>query len=116
MNILAYVIVFGFIATDCVTGVIKAIKNKTFTSSLMREGLFHKLGNIIAVAFGVFIDYAQTVIDLNNTVPIAIPICVYISLMEIGSITENIGEINPNLMTDEFKQFFSKLKNKGGDK
>lgn len=113
---MAYVIVLGFIVTDCVTGVIKAIKNKTFTSSIMREGLFHKLGSILAVAFGVFIDYAQTIIDLKYTAPIAIPICVYISLMEIGSITENIGEINPNLMSNEFKQFFSKLKDKGGDK
>lgn len=112
---MAYAVVFGFIVIDCITGVIKAFKNKTFTSSIMREGLFHKLGNILAVLLGVFSDYAQSIIDLGITPSIAIPICVYISTMEIGSIIENIAEINPNIVPSKLSQFFSKL-NKGGDK
>ena len=39
---MAIAVVGGFIAMDCITGIVKAIKNKNFSSSIMREGLFHK--------------------------------------------------------------------------
>ena len=108
------IVVFGFIAIDCTTGIIKAVKNKKFTSSIMREGLFHKIGNILAVLLGIYVDYAMSIIDFGVNVPIAIPICVYISTMELGSIIENIGEINPSLVSGKFRQIFAKL-NKGVD-
>lgn len=107
-------VVGGFIAMDCITGIIKAVKNKTFSSSIMREGLFHKLGSILAIVLGLFADYAQTVIDLGYSLPIAIPICVYIATMEIGSIIENISAINPQIIPEKLAQFFSKI-NKGGE-
>lgn len=106
-------VVGGFIVMDCITGIIKAVKNKAFSSSIMREGLFHKLGSLFAIVLGFFVDYAQTVIDLGYTVPIAIPICVYIATMEIGSIIENISAINSQLIPTKLSQFFSKI-DKGG--
>lgn len=108
------VVVGGFIAMDCVTGVLKAFKNKTFSSSIMREGLFHKLGSILAIVLGLLADYAQTIIDLGFSVPIAIPICIYIVTMEIGSIIENISAINPQIISEKLSQFFQKI-NKGGE-
>lgn len=108
------VVVGGFIAMDCVTGVLKAFKNKSFSSSIMREGLFHKLGSILAIVLGLLADYAQSIIDLGFSVPIAIPICVYIVTMEIGSIIENISAINPQIISEKLSQFFQKI-NKGGE-
>ena len=104
-----YVIVGLFILLDMVTGLIKAFKEKSYTSTIMREGLFHKCGSVLCVAFGVLVDYTQTLVDIGVTVPVAIPVCVYIILMEIGSVIENICAINPDILPDKIKAFFSKL-------
>ena len=111
---MAVAVVGGFIAMDCITGIVKAVKNKNFSSSTMREGLFHKLGSILAIVLGLLADYAQSIIDLGFSVPIAIPICVYIVTMEIGSIIENISAINPQIIPEKLSKFFSKI-NKGGE-
>lgn len=105
-----YAIVFGFITLDFVTGLIYAFANKAFTSTKMREGLFHKVGLILCVVLGILVDYAQGYLDLGITIPVAAAICTYISLMEIGSIVENICKINPELMPDKLSGFFGGLK------
>lgn len=108
-----YGITAGFIGLDMATGLIKAFKEKAYTSTIMREGLYHKLGSAIAVIFGLLVDYAQGYLDLGVTIPMAAAICSYIVLMEIGSIIENVCAINPEIMPDKIKSYFSKL---GGDK
>lgn len=108
---MVFVIVGCFIVLDFVTGLIKAIKQKNFTSSTMREGLFHKCASILWVVFGSLVDYAQTYIDLGVTIPLAGAICVYIVLMECGSIMENLGAINPKLVPQTIRQHFTKLNN-----
>lgn len=107
-----YIITGAFIILDFITGLIKAFKNKEYNSSVMREGLFHKAGSVIVVAFGALVDYAQLFLDLGVTVPVAMSICIYICLMEIGSIIENLCLINPRIMPDKLQSFFSKLNNK----
>lgn len=42
-------------------------------------------------------------VDLGFQVPIAAGVCVYIILMELGSIVENIGKINPDLLPDKVR-------------
>lgn len=104
-----YLIVGLFIVLDMATGLIKAFKEKTYTSTIMREGLFHKCGSILCVAFGVLVDYTQTIVDIGVNVPVAVSVCVYIILMEIGSVIENICAINPDILPNKIKAFFSKL-------
>ncbi len=106
---MVYIIVGLFILLDLITGLIKAFKKKEYTSSVMREGLFHKVGSILIVCFGVLVDNAQEVLELGIDVPIATSICVYIVLMEIGSIIENICTINPDILPEKIKAYFSKL-------
>ena len=107
-----YIITGSFILLDLITGLIKAFKEKSYTSSVMREGLFHKAGSILIVAFGCLVDYAQTFIDIGVTVPVTLSICGYIVLMEIGSIIENICIINPQILPDKIKMYFKKLTDK----
>ena len=107
--LLVYVVTGGFILFDFVTGFICAIAKKTFNSSVMREGLYHKCGSILLVAFGILVDYAQTFIDLGVSVPVALSICGYIVIMEIGSIIENIGQMNPDIVPNKIKAYFKKL-------
>lgn len=106
---MVFIITAVFIILDMVTGIIKAFKEKNYTSTIMREGLFHKSGSILCVVLGALVDYGQTYIDLGFSVPVAIPLCVYICLMEIGSIIENICTINPQILPDKIKSYFQKL-------
>ncbi|MBO5715006.1 MAG: phage holin family protein [Clostridia bacterium] len=106
---MAYIVTACFILLDMITGIIKAFKEKNYTSSIMREGLFHKAGSILIVAFGALVDYAQTFLDRGVNVPVAVSLCVYICLMEIGSVIENVCTINPDLMPDKLKAYFQKL-------
>lgn len=104
-----YLIANLFILLDFLTGITKALYKKEFTSSGMREGLFHKLGSLLAIACGALADYSQGFIDLGLTLPVAGAICTYIILMELGSIIENIGIINPNIVPKKIAQCFGKL-------
>lgn len=104
-----YVITVCFTLFDLITGLIKAFKENNFESSVMRQGLFHKCGSILCIVFGFGVDKAQGFIDLGVTVPVGSAICGYITLMEIGSIIENIGTINPEIVPKKLKSFFKKL-------
>lgn len=102
------VIVTGaFVVLDMITGVIKAIKNKAFKSSVMREGLFHKCGSALCIVFGFLVDYAQRFLDLGIVIPVASAICVYICLMEVGSILENISGINPEIVPEKIRSIMA---------
>lgn len=103
-------ITFCFITLDFITGMIKAIKEKNFNSSKMREGLINKIGSIMIIILGYLIDYTQNFVDLGFTIPVSNAIDTYIILMEIGSIVENVGKINPNILPDKVKEIFEKLK------
>lgn len=107
---MALAITGGFIVMDFATGLFKAFKEKNFSSSVMREGLFHKCGFIFLVIFGMLVDYAQLYLDIGIAVPTTKSICVYVVLTEIGSIVENLGKINPAIIPDKLKQYFTKLK------
>ena len=107
---MVYVITGLFMLLDIITGIALAVKNKCFTSSAMREGLFHKCGSVLCLALGALVDWGQTFIDLGVNVPVAGIFCTYIITMEIGSIIENVGKINPEIIPEKIKENFTKLK------
>ena len=104
-----YIVTGAFILMDMITGLIKAFKKKEYTSSVMREGLFHKAGSVLVIVLGVLVDYAQGFLDLGVTIPLAAAICTYIIMMEIGSIIENVCEINPRIVPAKLQSYFQKL-------
>ena len=93
-----------FIVFDSISGNIAAVANHIWKSSIMRKGLYQKFGSIMLVALAYLIDYAQKFVDLGFRVPIAAVVCVYIILMELGSIIENIGKINPDLLPNQIRK------------
>lgn len=105
-----YAFTGAFVALDFITGMIKAFGTKTFTSTKMRQGLYHKVGLLLCVILGVLIDYAQAYFDLGISLPVAATICVYIVLMEISSIAENILEINPELQGGKIAVLFESFR------
>lgn len=114
MNIQLLVVVLVFIVIDIVVGLIKALKNGSYRSIKMREGLFHKIGEMIAVAFGYLCEQAFPIIGITITIPIVSTICIYIVLMETGSIIENLTEISPNIK-NMLKKIFSDYEPESGD-
>ena len=108
---MVYIMTGAFILLDLITGLIKSFKEKNYTSTIMREGLYHKGGSILIVMFGWLVDYAQTFVDIGITIPVATSLCVYIILMEIGSIIENVCTINPNILPEKIRSYFKKLSN-----
>ena len=108
-----YFITFAFIVLDFATGLTKAFATKTFTSTKMREGLFHKVALLLCMILGFLVDHAQGSIDLGITVPVAAAVCVYICLMEITSIIENVCKINPQIVPDKLAVLFGGLKRDG---
>lgn len=90
-------IVLIFISFDILFGLMQALANQNFKSCVMRQGLFHKLGEILAYCFGVVCDTALPMVDIMVPFSLAAAITIYIVVMEIGSILENISKISPEL-------------------
>ena len=87
-----------FIIFDIVTGVLQALINGTFESKKMRRGGVHKIMLLVVLAFGVALDYSQTLVELGFEFPCLKAIAGYITLMEIMSSVENINLAFPNAL------------------
>ena len=109
MDINFYIIIFAvvFIALDVVSGFTKALATSSVSSSRMRTGLWHKAGLLLLICVGVAIECAEAYgLTLGYEVPAIEFICAYISLMEIVSIVENIGEITPEIKDSKVWDIF----------
>lgn len=91
------VILCIFILLDFISGLLKALSTGSYESSKMRKGLYHKLGEIFAFLFCLVCDL--TLPEFNVVLPFQLTtaVTVYIVIMEIGSIVENIGVMNPEI-------------------
>lgn len=114
MKVTSLVVVLVFIAFDVATGWLKAFSTGTTDSSIMRQGLFHKLAEIVAVLFGYICQYAFPYIGVEVKIPFASAIATYIVLMETASIVENLAIVNPNL-ANVLSKVFDKQKLNGGE-
>lgn len=90
-------IVLCFITADFLMGLIVSVKTATFKSSRMREGLWHKLGEVLALCFAWGVDYALPLAGLELPVPLLAGVCTYIIIMELGSIVEHLAALSPAL-------------------
>jgi len=110
------IVAVGMICFDVVTGIVSAFATGTFKSSIMRKGGWHKLSLLIAVAFGVFLEVAQGMIDIGVNIPCGSGIAGYIILMEICSCVENINKACPGAVPSTIiKAFNTALEVKSGE-
>ena len=109
MSCLSIVIVLAFILLDVVSGLVKSFATTGFDSSVMRQGFYHKVGELLSVALCVVVDESMPRLGIPVEVDFSGVCCVYLVIMEIGSILENIGAINPELR-DPLSKIFAKLK------
>ena len=90
--------VFILILLDIVFGLANALWQKKYSSEVMRQGIGHKCAELGFILVGLIVD--ATIVggfDLGFQAPVLITICVYICLMEIGSLMETFADMNPQL-------------------
>lgn len=93
----AFFIILLLILADVATGLLYAFFTKSFKSSIMREGAMHKLGEILAMALMYGLEEALPSVGITQSIPLVEIAAVYLALMEIGSIFENLGKMNPDI-------------------
>lgn len=98
-----FLIVFALMVLDFASGTIQAIANKGWDSKIMRQGLIHKCSLLVCIALGVVLNFGQRYMDFGITVPVYQSICVYIALMEAGSVIENVCKANPDLVPEKLR-------------
>lgn len=92
-----WIVVGAAILADIITGLLKAFYTKSFKSSVMRQGLFHKLGEFIALGILFGAQTALPEIGMETHLPLFTVGCGYCVLMELGSIIENLRSFTPGL-------------------
>lgn len=109
-EILAVIVFSGL---DYITGVVGAIMHGNLSSSKMREGLGHKFAYVVTFFLAWFIDFEMNHIDLGFPVAVTPLVTTGIVLIELSSIIENIGEINPEIKASKLLQIFQSNRKDG---
>lgn len=109
-------IVFLLVLIDYVTGVVDAIMHGELSSEKMRQGLGHKFAYLAIICVALIIEYGSGYINLGIELPIFIPVCTGICLIEITSIMENCVKINPELSGSNILDIFKFDKKESNDK
>lgn len=111
----ALIVVGVMIVMDYATGLLKAVMQYDISSTKMREGLYHKAAFVAVMFLAEVIERVQQVIDLGFSVPIVVPAAVYITVTEVSSIIENLGEINPEIKGSRLLSLFRSDKESGAE-
>lgn len=100
-----------FMLLDIVSGFVGALKNRCVNSSKMRDGIFNKAALLIVVFVAWLVEFAvRHVPGLGFDMPLLIPVCVIVILMEVASVMENVAKISPALAGSGLLKFFDSEK------
>ena len=95
---MAIVCMLLFIVLDLVSGVAAAYARREIESPKLRQGLWHKSGYVFVLFCCILIEWGMNEgMDLGFNLPLVMPVCCWISLMEVVSTLENAAKINPEL-------------------
>lgn len=99
IDVVPLIVVSVFILLDIISGVIKGASHHDLSSSIMRQGLWHKMGTIMLelLAAGASVAILYWGVLPTEFAAVYQTVSVYVVLMEVVSILENISEINPEL-------------------
>nr|UVY05736.1 MAG: holin family protein [Bacteriophage sp.] len=99
-------IVFLLTLIDYVTGVVNAIMHSKLSSEKMRKGLGHKFAYLAIICVALIVEYGSDYINLGIKLPVFMPVCAGICLIEVTSIMENCAKINPELSKSNILNIF----------
>lgn len=104
-----YILVLALVVIDYVTGIIGSVVTHSFSSTIMRTGLWHKLAYLVAIIVGLVLEHLSEYYELGFVFAetITTMIIIWIVITEVGSILENLVKINPNLANNNFMRIFA---------
>ncbi|WP_311907686.1 phage holin family protein [Carnobacterium divergens] len=82
---------------DLVTGYIKALKDHNWRSSLNLEGLLIKFATFFTIIAAGIIDDLAPLMSISIPINIAFWWTIILTIYELGSILENMGEMGVNI-------------------
>lgn len=105
-----YILVLALVVIDYVTGIIGSVVTHSFSSTIMRTGLWHKLAYLVAIIVGLVLERLSEHYELGFVFAgtITTMIVIWIVITEVGSILENLVKINPNLANNNFMRIFAR--------
>lgn len=103
MHGIAVALVFN--ATDLVTGLISAIKDRNIESSKLRNGFFKKSGFLICYFLALMIDLYGKEVGFNLDFNLLPAVLGFVCLTEVVSIIENISKIT-DIIPDKLLSLF----------
>ena len=96
-EVISFMFMLLFILIDLITGLFYAKVSKTYKSSIMRKGLYHKISEVgivllfyMASGYMQFVKPNMNVVEMFNLIECS---SVYIIVNEVGSIKENLDKI-----------------------
>lgn len=84
------------ILLDLLIGIVGAVATHTFSSEKMRAGLLHKFTEMACIALAIILDGILIGGLSLGFEPVLMGTCVYITIMETGSVLELIKLYNPD--------------------
>lgn len=109
-------IAFLLTVIDYVTGVVNAIMHSELSSEKMRQGLGHKFAYLTVICVALIVEHGSDYINLGIELPVFMPVCASICLIEITSIMENCAKINPELSKSNILNIFKIDKKENNNK
>ena len=109
---------FIMMVMDIVTGFAGAVVTGTISSTKMREGIGHKAMLVLLVVLAVLVQtFSLHIGDMGWTIPLIVPVCVYIVVMEVASVVENCVSAYPDLKDTPLVRLFDRAvdPDDGGD-
>lgn len=104
------ILMTGLIVVDYITGLIKGLLHGQLNSYAPRVGLLRKVAYYIEVFTAIILESFCVVVGIAIPVPLTYGVIIVVSFVEVISILENLGEINPKLTDNRFMSLFSFVK------
>lgn len=97
VEVISFLFMLLFILADLITGFFYAKISKTYKSSIMRKGLYHKVSEIgIVLLFytvSAYMFLTEPSIDIIDKFNLTEFSSIYVIINEVGSIRENLDKI-----------------------
>ena len=101
---------------DIITGFAGAVVTGTISSTKMREGIGHKAMLVLLVVLAVLVQtFSLHIGDMGWSIPLIVPVCVYIVVMEVASVVENCVSAYPDLKDTPLVRLFDRTVDPDGD-
>lgn len=105
----------ALVVIDFLTGMLGALLRGDFSSSVMRVGIGHKAMCALIVVLAAVLQLLAVHVTMLPIFPAVSVVCVYLIIMEVGSVWETIVKTYPELAGTKLEEFFDDFKDGDND-